>query len=50
MEQLPPACPAMRVRANSISEKKLVILGYGTGRGNSAGHRGEPSVLVKSLY
>jgi len=36
--------------SEGILQKKPVIIGYGTGRGNGGGHKGEPSVPVKAMY
>ena len=35
---------------NQKKERRPVIIGYGTGRGNGGGHKGEPSVPVKAMY
>ena len=32
------------------NKRKPVIVGYGTGRGNGGGHKGEPAVPVKAMY
>ena len=32
------------------NKRKPVIIGYGTGKGNGGGHKGEPAVPVKAMY
>jgi hypothetical protein len=41
---------ADRILREAILEKKPVIVGYRTGRGNGGGHKGEASVPVKQMY
>jgi hypothetical protein len=36
--------------SEGVLQRKPVIIGYGTGRGNGGGHKGEPSVPVKAMY
>jgi len=35
---------------HGVLQKRPVIIGYGTGRGNGGGHKGEPAVPVKAMY